>query len=104
MYIVRGESFAHYLLNAYGKSVNGLRKDNYKLHKIDIFSAIWTVKFGYPPVISDSGSMNDFSCLKTSIVSRQGKIKEVHANSMVVSHDDGESVLHLGTCSRLEGT
>ena len=82
VYIVRGESFANYLLSVYGNSVSAgtITRASYNFMKVDIFSPVWSSTFGYP---MGSGAMDgsdfhfngDFSCLNPSAaVSGQGVI------------------------------
>ena len=90
VYIVRGESFGNYLLATYGLQVKGLARVNYNFHRIDIFSAIWVNRFGYPFGNSafssnDFSFAGDFTCLNPSSVRKgRGIITGISANSITI--------------------
>ena len=100
VYIVRGESFGNYLLSVYGQSVKagGISAASYSFYRVDIFSPIWTAKYGFPPVIGD------FSCAASgSHVSGQGTITGISADGFTIRHSDGHEMrLHAKDCSRIE--
>ena len=113
VYVVRGESFATYLQNAYGQSVTvvpgGVRAADYMFYPSSIFSKVWTDAFGYPFVLSDFNSsdnsfVNDFNCLNPSqLQSNQGTVTGISSRSMTVRDASGNTQnLNLGACTRIE--
>ena len=113
VYVVRGESFATYLQNAYGQNVSvvpgGVRAADYMFYPSSIFSQVWTDAFGYPFVLSDFNTadnsfVNDFNCLNPSLLQgSQGTITGISARRMTVRDGSGATrSLNLGACTRIE--
>lgn len=111
VYVVRGESFARYLQNAYGQSVTvsqgGVRGgSDISLYRPDIFSSIWASTFGEPMINrfnNDNSFIGDFNCLTPSgLQSGQGVISSIKNNHMRVNTNSGSVDLNLGACSRIE--
>ena len=112
VYVVRGESFATYIQNAYGQSVvpvqGGVRAQNYMFYPVSIFDPIWTGTFGYPFVIGDFSTADntlgrDFGCLNPSAMqSGQGTIVQI-SGAVLHLNDNGQDIkLNLGACTRIE--
>lgn len=113
VYVVRGESFATYIQNAYGQTVNvvqgGVRGADYQFYSTNIFAPQWTSTFGYPFVTgafqtADNSFSGDFGCLNPSALqSGQGKVASINGNTLNLNVSNGQTVsLHLGACTRVE--
>ncbi len=50
IYVVNGESFADYLKEHYGQSIQtpSIRSNNVSLNRVNIFGTDWTGQYGYP--------------------------------------------------------
>lgn len=50
IYVVNGESFADYLKEHYGQSIQtpSIRANNVSLNRVNIFGTDWTGQYGYP--------------------------------------------------------
>lgn len=109
VYVVRGDAFANYLRNIYGRNVvlpavNG----DVLFNRVDIFGAPWVGAFGYPFGQASLGGGDlaiggSFGCTSpTSIVSGYGTITAVGANYIECSNGSGlKQRFNLGSCSRL---
>jgi predicted nucleic acid-binding Zn-ribbon protein len=110
VYIVRGESFGNYLLSVYGESVKAgnVRSGDQRLYRVNIFSAAYTSKFGYPFASSafqssDLSFNGDFSCLNHSALrAGQGEIRSISGNRITVATAEGDIELRMGACTRVE--
>ena len=91
VYIVRGESFGNYLLTVYGQSVKvPAVRGTYNLYRIDIFSPVWTSKFGASFSGSSMGGSSlslggDFSCTNNAgAQTGSGRISNISGNRIEV--------------------
>lgn len=109
VYVVRGDAFANYLRNLYGRNivipaVNG----DVLFNRVDIFGAPWVGAFGYPFLNSSLGG-NDlsfagsFGCNNpTAIMTGSGVISALGSNWIQFTDGNGKILrANLGSCSRL---
>lgn len=111
VYIVKGERFGDYLRNQYGagNATPSLRQlGSLELRRVDIFSNVWSARYGYPfPESALGGSdltiSGSFSCVDGgNSLKGYGTIYEIGADFIGVETDGIKSKLHLGSCSRVE--
>ena len=99
--------------NQYGAGTvtNSLRQlGTLELRRVDIFSEVWSARYGYPfPGASLGGNGLDisgsFSCVdQGETVKGRGSIYAIGAGYIEVDSGHGRSRLNLGSCSRIEST
>lgn len=109
VYIVQGERFDEFVQRSYGRQTRNNQKE-LRFTSVDIFSSVWTSKFGYPfPKGNLGGDSNNFDiagsfgCLNPSrAVNGLGRIHAINSDYIEIDNEEGyRSQLYLSSCSRL---
>lgn len=101
VFYVKGERFAEYIHNAYGKTVKIPRAGDVQLRRVDLFGAAYTSHYGH--IFKNHEVKHDFGCLNPSAARKSyGKIVAIdHGHIEVEEHTGSHRQLLLGSCTRV---
>lgn len=104
VFFVKGERFAEYIHNAYGKTVKIPRVGDVELRRVDLFGATYTRQYGH--IFKNHQVKHDFGCLNPSAARKSyGKIVAINQGYIEVEeHTGSHKQLLLGSCTRVECT